>query len=79
MRSGGLPGLQNRVRGDDVTLGGFDSHTLPPTLRLCSTPTNRPVSVTIRVSKQTRYVSQAGRSGAVNLTPGLSLAVILLR
>ena len=37
----------------------------------------RPVSVTLQVSKQTRFVSQAGRSGTVDLTPGLPLAVIV--
>ena len=31
MEPGGSHGLQNRSRPDDVGLGGFDSHALPPT------------------------------------------------
>ncbi len=37
----------------------------------------RPVSVTLQISAQTRFVSQAQRNGTVNLTPGLALAVIV--
>ncbi|WP_309713461.1 CAP domain-containing protein [Armatimonas sp.] len=36
----------------------------------------RPISVTLKLSAQTRFVSQSGRGGTVNIAPGLPLAVI---
>ncbi len=37
----------------------------------------KPVTVTLKLSPQTRFLSQANRSGTVNLTPGLALAAIV--
>ena len=34
--SGDCRGLQNRLRGDDLVLGGFDSHVAPPSSSLCA-------------------------------------------
>jgi molybdopterin adenylyltransferase len=47
--SGGLPGLQNRARGDDVVPGGFDSHTLPP-IFFMPTEHPAPTKASVRVA-----------------------------
>src|SRR5690348_16985771 len=62
MEPGGSHGLQNRSRPDDVGLGGFDSHALPPTLH--STRVHIRMLMSRRLLLTAAFLGAAGASRA---------------